>query len=108
ERGGKIGWLGEEAAAADMAFQQAAALRLGIGAGNRAYGDAETIGEVAMGGQAIAGLQLSVAQVGGQCLGNGLVAGSRDGGEIGNPYCHGYKLSIDSTLCQQLSSNYRY
>ena len=95
-------------AAADMALDQPAALRLGIGAGDGADGDAQPIGQIAMGGQALAGLQLPVAHIDSQRFGYCLVSRAAGSREVRNPYCHGDKLSIDSKLCQSLSYSTAY
>ncbi len=72
-----------------MAFQQAPALRLGVGARDRTNGDAQAVGEVAVSGQTVASFELALAQIGRQSLGDGFVSRAGAAGEIRNPYCHG-------------------
>jgi hypothetical protein len=57
-----------------MTLEEAAALRLGIGAGHGPHGDAKTIGKIAVGRQAIAGLQLPRMEVCCDGIGNGAIA----------------------------------
>ena len=72
----RAGEASEEATPAHMSLQEATALRLGIGSGHRANGDAEAIGEVAVGRQAVTGLQLPGIEVRGDGIGDGAIARS--------------------------------
>jgi hypothetical protein len=57
-----------------MTLKEAAALCLGICAGHGTHGDAKTIGEIAVGRQAVAGLQLPGMEVRCDGIGNGAIA----------------------------------
>src|SRR5262249_7564084 len=91
-----------------MAFNQAATLSLGIGPCDGADGDAQTVGEVTMGRQPIAGLQLAVAYICRERISDCLVAWAIDGREVRDPNCHGDKFPIDSLLCHSCSCIRRY
>jgi hypothetical protein len=90
-------------AAPDLALDQSAPLRLGIGARHRADGDAEPVGEIAVGRQPIAVAQLAVLDIGGERIDDGQVARTGCGGEVGRPNCHGDNVYIDGDNQSTLS-----
>jgi hypothetical protein len=87
-------------AAPDLAGDQAASFRFGIGARDRADGEVQLPGEIAMGGQAIARLQPPRRDIGGEGIGDRDVAGAGAGFDLGLPSCHRDNVIIDLVLCQ--------
>ena len=83
-------------AASDLALDQSAPLSLGIGARHRADGDAEPIGEVAMGREAVTVAQTAPAEIRGQRIDDGEIARTGKLREIGLPNCHGDNVSLES------------
>jgi hypothetical protein len=95
--------LAHEGAAADLARDQAAALRLAIGAGHGTHRDAEPPGQVPVGRQALAGRQTALADVLGQGLGDRDVTRAAVPLEGGLPSCHGDNVAVDGDNVQGLS-----
>src|SRR5690606_28059563 len=72
---------------------------------------AEPIGEIAMGWQTGAAGEPSSLNIGGECVGNGDVAGAAAAIKVGSPYCHGDKVSIDqrdTSIVPVVSSQMRH
>jgi hypothetical protein len=82
-------------AAADFAADEAAPFRFAIGARHGADGAAQPIGQLAVGGQAVAGRKPALPDVGGQRIRNRQIARSTVGGNVGEPNCHGNNVSVD-------------
>ena len=78
-----------------FAADQAAALRLLVGACHRADGDAQAIGEIPVGRQLAALLQLALGDVGRQGIDDREIASARRTSDIGDPNCHGYNVYVD-------------
>ena len=91
-------------AAPDLAAHQAAPLGLGVSAAHGAHGDAEPPGQIAVGRQALAGLETAGGDLGGERVGDGGVARPGAAFQVGLPICHGDNVCIDS-LCREILSS---
>src|SRR5262249_36229455 len=77
-----------------------AARRLGVAPGHGPDRDAERLGQLAMGWQAVARGQTATRDVVGQRVGQREVERPRAVPQVRGPTCHGDNLAIDSRLCQ--------
>ncbi len=81
--------LADERAAANLAADQAAPFRFGIGPRDGANGDAKLPGKFAVGREAVTGLEASGGDVLGEAIGDGGVARAGLMLKVGQPTCHG-------------------
>jgi hypothetical protein len=96
ERGEAHQRAAHEGAAPDLAGDQVAADRFGIGTGDGADGDLQSSREVAVGRHACAGCEIAGCDRVGDRFGDGNVAGTAALGDIGRPGCHGDNNYIDA------------
>ncbi len=90
----------DERPASHLARHQAPASGLRVRPAHRPHGDAELVGQVAVGGQTTAHPQVPRRNVLGKSVDDGLVPGSLASLEPGLPDCHGVNIAIDTLDCQ--------
>jgi hypothetical protein len=94
-----------EGAAPDLAADQAAAFRFGIGPAHCADRHTEAICQVAMGRQTIARTDLPVAHIDRKCFRNRQIARSLELLYFRSPHCHGDNVLIDFILRQDIMAS---
>ncbi len=87
-----------EGSPTDLATHQAATLGGSVGSTDGAEGDAEPIGELAVGGELVAGAQASGLDVVGECFDEGEILGVGFFGDGRGPHCHSNNVTLTAIV----------